>query len=156
MATRPEPADGLDPTALLGAWTFTRVIDDHLAGDEKRVVGRCEFAVATGGRIRWSETGTLYSANLELPVMRTSYLEPRGAGWFVTFEDGRDFHPWAPGEPVVHHCGADLYAGRVSAPGPEGFTVRWRVTGPKKDYTMTTALTREMTTALTREWRLPG
>lgn len=130
------------PTALLGAWTFTRVIDDHLAGDEKRVVGRCEIAEADRGRIRWSEEGTLYSSGMELPVSRTSYIEPRGDGWFVTFEDGRDFHPWSPGEAVVHPCGADLYAGQIDVPGPDGFTVRWRVTGPSKDYTMTTVLAR--------------
>lgn len=138
------PLDPLDPRALLGAWSFARVIDDHLAGDVKRVDGRAEFTAADAGRVRWAESGTLRSGTLELPVMRTSYLEPRGEGWFVTFEDGRDFHPWTPAADVVHHCGADLYAGRVwsAAVGEDAFTVRWRVTGPKKDYTMTTVLTR--------------
>ncbi|WP_024795640.1 DUF6314 family protein [Tomitella biformata] len=137
------PLDALDPATLLGAWTFSRVIDDHQAGDEKLVEGTAEFARADAGRIRWAESGTLHVGGQELPVMRTSYIEPRGDGWFVTFEDGRDFHPWAPGEAVDHHCGADLYSGQITATGPVGsFTVRWRVTGPKKDYTMTTVLTR--------------
>lgn len=135
--------DALDPRTLLGAWTFDRVIDDHLAGDEKTVAGTAEFSEAGDGRIRWSESGTLRAGGLELPITRTSFLEPRGDGWFVTFEDGRDFHPWAPGDAVTHPCGADLYTGQVSASAQAGaFTVRWRVTGPAKDYTMTTVLTR--------------
>lgn len=137
--------DSIDPRTLLGAWAFDRVIDDHLAGDEKTVTGAAEFAEAGDGRIRWSETGTLRVGGQELPVMRTSYIEPRGDGWFVTFEDGRDFHPWAPGQAVAHPCGADLYAGQISAGAGGGrsmFTVRWRVTGPAKDYTMTTVLSR--------------
>lgn len=145
--------DLLDPAALLGAWTFTRVIDDHRAGDEKRVFGEAQLFPADRGRIRWSESGVLHLGGQQLPVMRTSYVEPRGDGWFVTFEDGRDFHPWSPEESVVHQCGPDLYSGRISVDEPgrdaewsrEGadqFTVRWRVTGPKKDYTMTTVLRR--------------
>ena len=148
------PLDSLDPSALLGAWAFTRVIDDHLAEDVKHVAGDAEFVAVEGGRIRWSESGILRSGNQRLPVLRTNYLARRGDGWFVTFEDGRDFHPWSPEESVIHHCGPDLYSGRISlvdelgreaALSREGtgqFTVRWRVTGPKKDYTMTTVLRR--------------
>lgn len=77
--------------------------------------------------------------------------------WRVTFEDGRDFHPWTA-RPVEHACGHDLYEGHVetkpatglprttTAPAggrtttdagtDAGWTIRWRVTGPAKDYTM--------------------
>ncbi len=145
------PLDPLDPSALLGAWAFTRVIDDHLADDEKHVAGEAELVAVEDGRIRWSESGILRAGNQRLPVMRTNYLEPRGDDWFVTFEDGRDFHPWSPGASVVHHCGDDLYSGRIAvgdagresrAESVDSITVRWRVTGPQKDYTMTTVLRR--------------
>ncbi|RPF21134.1 DUF6314 family protein [Myceligenerans xiligouense] len=104
--------------------------------------------------------------------------------WRVTFEDGRDFHPWTA-LPVEHACGRDLYEGRVTpgsrtpnarpdagAAGPvtgparpandparlatgrtstaDGdplsgtptWSIRWRVTGPAKDYTMVTRYSR--------------
>ena len=63
------------------------------------------------------------------------------AGWWMRFDDGRDFHPWTPGEQVVHPCAPDTYCG-VVAGSPERWTVQWDVTGPRKDYTMRTVLTR--------------
>ena len=58
----------------------------------------------------------------------------------VTFADGRDFHPWRPGEVVEHPCNADLYRGLVHLPttGSRGWSVMWECTGPDKDYSMTT------------------
>jgi hypothetical protein len=73
------------------------------------------------------------------------------SGWRVTFEDGRDFHPWTAGA-VEHLCGRDLYAGGVAVPpdlSPSDPTpsdlsweLTWRVTGPEKDYTMHTTYAR--------------
>ncbi|HLT62528.1 MAG TPA: DUF6314 family protein, partial [Microlunatus sp.] len=55
-------------------------------------------------------------------------------------------HPWLPGRPVRHPCGADLYSGRIDAartdPLRDAWTVHWVVTGPNKDYTMTTEISR--------------
>lgn len=78
----------------------------------------------------------------EIPVNRTLFVELRDEGWFVTFDDGRDFHPWEPGEEVVHPCAADTYVGRIELVDPGTWTVEWHVTGPAKDYTMASRLTR--------------
>lgn len=130
------------PTSLLGAWTMTRTIDDRLKSEQSTVDGTTDLEMATDGRVRWSERGTLRTGELVLAVSRVLYVELRGGGWFVTFEDGRDFHPWAPGDEVVHPCAPDTYVGRVEVVDPDRWHVRWDVTGPAKDYTMTTALTR--------------
>lgn len=129
-----------DPLNLLGDWHFRRVIDDHLANERSRVVGTLTI-VADGDRIRWSESGELDWRGEKIEVSRVNFLQRRAGGWFVTFEDGRDFHPWAPGEPVVHDCGAAVYRGCVlQGSRDSAWTVEWHVEGPNKDYTMTTEL----------------
>lgn len=141
---------GPDPRTLLGAWRFERVIDDRLAGDRKTVEGTITLSDARP-RVRWSEEGVLHLDGQDLPVTRTMFVEPRGDGWYVVFEDGHDFHPWTTGEQVQHLCGRDLYSGRIDVggrpeeagrPEPVAWSVRWEVTGPEKDYTMTTWLRR--------------
>lgn len=134
----------IEPAALAGQWRFERDIVDRLAGCTKYVVGETTIADAGDGRMRWYESGTLRDGDLELPVFRTLFLAERGPEWVVTFDDGREFHDWAPGENVVHLCGADTYRGRidVAAGDRSAWTVVWTVTGPSKDYTMTTHLTR--------------
>lgn len=156
-----------DPTMLLGEWRFTRSIDDRAAGEAMSADGTLTLGVddgaeptgaqptgaapAAASRIRWSERGTLRIGGRELEVFRTMFVVRRGDGWFVLFEDGRDFHPWTAGEQVEHLCGADLYRGRIELDAPPGnagraapraWTVRWDVRGPAKDYTMVTRLTR--------------
>lgn len=60
----------------------------------------------------------------------------------MTFEDGRDFHPWTPGAQVVHPCAADLYTGRVDVEPPDRWRVVWECRGPAKNYRMESVLTR--------------
>lgn len=136
---------GVDPRDLLGDWVFERVVDDRLAGELLDVRGTTTLSATDGGAVRWAEEGVLRRGSLELPVSRVLHLVPGSEGWRVTFEDGRDFHPWEPGKEVVHLCGADTYRGLVEvAPGerPDSWSVVWRVIGPSKDYTMTTQLSR--------------
>lgn len=158
-----------DPRALLGAWAFERSIDDRAAGDVKTADGMITLSLARepdggceadgrGERIRWFEQGTLHIGGQGLPVTRTLFVVPRGAGWFVVFEDGHDFHPWTTGERVEHPCGADMYVGRIEVGGidtggpgspdvahavPAHWSVRWDVSGPNKDYTMVTRVYRD-------------
>lgn len=137
----PEPTVP-DPLTLLGAWAFDRTIDDRHGTDSCRVRGTTVLARDDDGRVRWSETGTLFRDDMELPVTRTLFVEPRPEGWFVTFEDGRDFHPWTPGAQVVHPCAADTYVGDIELIDADHWTIVWHVTGPAKDYTMSSTLTR--------------
>ena len=94
----------VDPIDLLGTWTLSRVVDDHLAGERREVVGTAELAEVEPGRVRWSESGTMTWPGHTVPVTRTLYVVREDDGWFVRFEDGRPFHPWAVGHQVDHPC----------------------------------------------------
>ena len=148
-----------DPRALLGDWTFDRVVTDHLASETLTVRGRTSFELVDQDRVRWTEQGTMRRAGGEVEVSRELFVVRRDDAWTVTFSDGRDFHPWVPNRRVEHLCGADTYRGLAdfgpragagtSASGPahedppaEQWTLTWWVSGPRKDYEMVTRLTR--------------
>lgn len=145
-----------DPRALLGDWTFDRVVTDHLASETITVRGRTSFELVDPGRVRWTEHGTLRRAGGEAEVSRELFVVRRDDGWTVTFSDGRDFHPWVPNRRVEHLCGADTYRGLAEFgagvgtsanrahedPPGEQWTLTWWVSGPRKDYEMVTRLTR--------------
>lgn len=143
-----------DPCVLAGRWGLARSIDDRITGQASTVTGYTELTVETADRVRWDEAGTLTMGGREYPVSRTLVIARHSDVWMVTFADGRPFHPWTPGEHVVHPCGADLYVGSIDALPesesesgagvPARWMVEWTVTGPRKDYTMTTLLTRRV------------
>ena len=141
----------MDPFRLVGTWDFRREIR-HADGAEYSADGEARFSVVDDGRVRWAEHGTLRWAAGTTPVTRTLFIvrepvrdggaAPDGGavpGWHVTFEDGRDFHPWTAGA-VEHLCGRDLYQGGIEAPArpTSSWELRWHVTGPEKDYLMHT------------------
>lgn len=128
------------PLWLIGTWTFERDLIDRQHGVDGRVAGDMIFT-AEDDRIRWHESGTLTWGDVHTPVTRTLFLTGGTDGWFVTFEDGRFFHDWRPGNPVRHPCGADDYTGQIDA-DPDSMIITWNVSGPGKDYTSTTQLTR--------------
>ncbi|MEQ4499640.1 DUF6314 family protein [Nocardioides kribbensis] len=124
----------------MGTWSVERDIDDRHDGLRRSVVGLAELALLVDGRVRWHEHGTMSWPGMSVPVSRTLYVEPRAQGWWVTFEDGRDFHPWEPGVQVDHPCGRDHYRGLLEPGSPAGgWTITWEVRGPAKDYTMVAA-----------------
>ncbi|MCW2866775.1 MAG: hypothetical protein JWR20_963 [Marmoricola sp.] len=133
-----------DPTALLGTWVLDRDVEDRRAGERHRVEGTLELGADAPDRIRWTESGTWHHPGGAVEVSRQLWLE-RAAGsggdWWVRFEDGRDFHPWRPGEEVVHPCAPDTYRGLVTGT-LQGWEITWVVTGPAKDHTLRTRLTR--------------
>ena len=145
----------MDPLRLVGTWRFLREIR-HDDGAAYTADGEAELTAQDDGRVRWAEQGTLRWDGGSTPVTRTLFLVraagpygelvPDGEvapGWRVTFEDGRDFHPWTAGA-VEHLCGRDLYAGglAVAAVPAQDWELRWRVTGPEKAYLMHTRYTR--------------
>lgn len=140
------------PSQLLGSWSFTRSIAEHRTGARYRAHGTARFSPATGGRVRWFEEGVLTTDGGSRPFTRTLFLVPGAQGWTVTFEDGRFFHPWVDGR-VTHLCGRDTYRGDIAGPQSSGtgggqdrepascdagWQITWTVSGPHKDYTMTT------------------
>lgn len=131
-----------DPVTLLGDWSFVRTVEDRLGGEVLRVDGALSLVEEGLSRIRWHERGVMRRETGDLEVFRVLFLVEGEAGWLVTFEDGRPFHPWRVGEWVEHPCAADLYRGLVKADGSELWSVTWQVSGPRKDYVMTTHLGR--------------
>lgn len=126
-----------DPTALLGSWTLTRVVDDRLAGERRDVRGIASLEQESPDRIRWHEAGTMTWGGRSVPVSRTLYVVRADGAWTVHFEDGRVFHPWAVGSWVDHPCTPDHYRGLIEI-GAAHWTVEWQARGPEKDYVMRT------------------
>lgn len=61
----------------------------------------------------------------------------------VFFEDGRFFHAVpAQGGETDHWCDPDMYKGSYDFTQWPQFEVKWRVTGPRKDYLSQTLYTR--------------
>lgn len=138
----------VSPVELLGRWRLERDVEDR-RGPRRTVAGTLTLTRVDDDRVRWFECGTMTWQGQSAEVTRELALVRRNSGgWTVCFADGREFHAWQPGERVHHPCGADRYDGLVQAleRDPSGvvtvWTVRWDVTGPTKDYTMTTRLTR--------------
>jgi hypothetical protein len=130
-----------DPATLLGEWQLARTIHDRLSGQQSRIDGTLALEAVSPHRIRWEEQGHWHQPTGDVAVRRGLWLvrDVDSADWWVRFEDERPFHPWTPGELVVHPCDPDTYRGVVSGT-PDRWTVEWDVTGPVKDYRMVTEL----------------
>lgn len=134
------------PLDLLGSWTLERTVDDRTTGETRSVDGSTTLSLLDDGRVRWDENGVMRWSGHEVPVSRTLFVEPRDDDWFVTFEDGRPFHPWSTETPVDHDCPPDVYTGTITTDGDGAGTRSWSITwtarGPAKDYTMVSLLAR--------------
>ena len=136
------------PLVLLGRWHLDRVIDDRLAGERVVVDAEACLDRSGDGRVRWHEEGLLRRPSQPgaASVFRTLWVEPPHddePAWWVTFEDGRRFHPWSPGTQVEHPCAPDVYRGLVEVVDPDRtWSVVWQARGPRKDYTITSAYRR--------------
>lgn len=124
---------------FLGLWRLSRVIEDARAGQVAQFEGRVVFTEAAGGLVQ-SEAGTLHLPGQPPMTATRRYLwRPGAARIAVFFEDGRFFHDIVPG-PVpeaTHDCPPDHYHVAYDFTGWPGWSNRWRVTGPRKNYTMT-------------------
>lgn len=125
---------------LIGRWQLARVIEDHRAGETSNLSGTLELSETPFG-LAWEEQLTWHRAEGDVAAERHLRVVRTDDGWWVRFEDGRDFHPWRPGEQVVHECAPDTYRGTVTGTTQE-WTVVWEATGPAKDYRIRTMLTR--------------
>lgn len=136
----------VEPTELLGTWHLERRIVDRSGGGARfgRVTGTLTLRRDGSGRdVTWCERGTLAWGGQHLAVSRDLRVVPRDDGWIVCFDDGRVFHPWLPGTPVVHPCAADTYRGLVAIdPGGTELRVLWHAEGPSKDRRLFTRCTR--------------
>ncbi len=128
-------ASAVAPPSLVGRWSLRRRVIDRVVGTAGEVDGTLTLAPMPGG-VRWFEEGTLHWGGHDYAVHRELHLVAPAAGaggWQVRFADGRDFHPWTPGEVVRHPCRADEYCGLVVVDRSAlRLRVLWDVTGPAK------------------------
>jgi Family of unknown function (DUF6314) len=135
---------------LRGRWRADRIIEDFRSGQRGSFDGVATFAANSGtaaaGGLTYEEQGELRFGGHRGPASRSLIYQPGTAGTArVLFADGRPFFDLdlATGTCRAEHpCRSDRYELTVHVLGPDCYVERWRVTGPEKDYAMTTTLTR--------------
>jgi uncharacterized protein DUF6314 len=135
---------------LLGDWSIAREVRDHRAGRPGSFCGKASFVPEPGGRaglqLDYRELGELRMGRHRGPASRSlRYRERPDGAADVRFPDGRPFYRRdlrAGCCQAEHRCGADLYLVSVRVLSGDSFTERWRVTGPAKDYEMTSTYLR--------------
>ena len=126
---------------LAGTWRVLRVVR-HGDGTAHRFEGQARWS-PEGPGWRSVETGRLMQGGQAFEARRETIWTPRGDGIDVAFGDGRFFHhiPFGPQASAAHDCPPDDYRLRYDFRAWPLWSVRWRVTGPRKDYR---ALTRHV------------
>lgn len=133
---------------LAGEWDVVRQIADHRSGQVGSFRGRASFRppVSQPSVLDFTEHGELRFGGHEGPASRSlRYYGRTDGGADVRFADGREFYRLdlrGGACQAVHPCHADRYAVTVTCLSPDSFTEVWQVTGPAKDYDMTTVYTR--------------
>jgi hypothetical protein len=135
-------------TRLAGAWAFDRVIEGQ--GSMK---GLATFASLDAENLAYREQGHLKLLNgIELEAEREYVFRERDRGFEVLFKENppRLFHAielaasdgGALSGSAGHLCNLDDYQSTYTFLADGRFAVRHVVSGPRKDYTMTTTYTR--------------
>lgn len=118
------------PSELAGEWSFRRRLADLPTGRFGSAEGTLTLDPV---RRVWSESGQLTWSGRRAPMRRTMGFAFFAGEWWMTFADGRAFHPWRLGEVVEHPCRSDVYRGLLvldrAADRPR---IGWDVTGPGK------------------------
>ncbi|WP_371154448.1 DUF6314 family protein [Jannaschia sp. 2305UL9-9] len=123
-----------DLTAFAGLWRVARVIR-HADGQVARFSGQAEWR-AEGDGWRSAEVGTLTQGATAFEARRETLWQADGDTIAVSFADGRPFHHIPPvARPrATHDCPPDDYRLAYDFTAWPHWSVRWRVTGPRKDY----------------------
>lgn len=141
-------ATGSTGDFLRGCWRAERVITDFRSGTTGSFSGTAAFTPrpAVPAPLVYREEGELTFGGHRGPASRSLlYLPATDGSAKVLFADGRPFFTLnlRAGVCVAEHpCGGDSYQVTVRVLGPDAYTESWRVTGPGKDYLMTTTFTR--------------
>jgi hypothetical protein len=133
---------------LAGAWSFDRVVEG-----QGTMQGNATFTPLDQDRLAYREQGRLRLPNgTELQAEREYIFERCDGGFEVFFKETppRLFHviALAPrvggglGGAADHLCNLDTYRSSYTFLPDGGFVVRHVVSGPRKDYTMTTTYAR--------------
>lgn len=130
---------------LRGAWSLERELADRAATRRGRARGRAVFA-PDGAALRYREEGILTLGDYRGAFFRDGlYRFPTPARAEVAFADGRPFHDldlthgaWR----ACHRCGDDRYEGRFAVLHADAWQAVWRVTGPRKDWVLSSRFRR--------------
>lgn len=130
-----------------GAWRIRREIADALSGPG-RFVGQATLTRAGPDDMLYAEEGVLTLAQGGSFAAARQYHwteEPGAGGVRVHFADGRFFHRFDLGTraEAAHFCDPDQYDVTYDFTNWPRWSSSWRVTGPRKDYTMQSWFTRE-------------
>lgn len=117
--------------ALAGPWRTHRVIR-HADGTRLRFDGTSDWRPA-GTLLRCCEQGTLRQGDTSFQASRETLWRATPQAIEVMFADGRPFHR-IDGPDAHHDCPPDDYRLRYDFGAWPKWSVRWRVTGPRKDY----------------------
>ena len=122
-----------EPDELVGRWSIDRDLEDVRAGRRGHFTGMLSVEPATHG-YRWLNYGSFTWGDYQGSAERQLGLSVRDGEWWMTFADGRAFHPWRYNARLVHPCADDLYRGSVSYDPSSSDRMRicWEVTGPRK------------------------
>lgn len=129
-----------------GAWAVSRRVDDRLAGQVVQAEGQVVLKPGDGGDLIYDEVLSLHIPGRAAMKATRRYLwRSDDEGIRVCFDDGRFFHRITLGAAEsadTHDCPPDLYAGRYDFSRWPHWSAEWKVSGPRKDYVMTTVFMR--------------
>lgn len=127
-----------------GRWRIERQIEDRRNGPPGRFVGMAEFAPAED-TLRYVEEGTLTLGNgPPMKAVRRYRYGAKGDRIVVTYPDGKPFYSFDPAQGIgTHFCVPDVYRVSHDFSGWPSWLMRWDVSGPKKDYTVTSLYLRD-------------
>ncbi|TRD20779.1 DUF6314 family protein [Palleronia caenipelagi] len=123
---------------FVGKWTLRREIEDRRAGQTGHFEGEARFVPFADG-LRYEEEGTLYLGPQPMHAAQSHLWSSIGDLIRVTFSDGRPFHDFDASEvaPTARHdCAPDIYLVTYAFPNWPDWSVKWEVSGPRKDYTL--------------------
>lgn len=130
MKTVPQLSD------FKGVWQVSRRIENRL-GASGHFEGQARFTAA-GGALIYREEGMLHLGGAAMRATRGYLWRAEGGRIIVDHEGGAPFHSFDPGRPRAEHlCPPDRYRVTYDFAGWPDWTAVWTVSGPAKDYTMT-------------------
>lgn len=128
-----------------GLWRLERRISDAL-GPDALFTGTARFT-PDGQGLMLHEAGQLQLAGQGGFQAERRYLwRQEGGEIAVFFADGRDFHRFDPAQGKAaadHWCDPDTYKVQYDFAAWPTWCAEWRVTGPRKDYTMHSVYARD-------------
>jgi len=121
-----------------GVWQLSRQIEDARAGLSGHLQGEVRFEQGQGGLIVTERGQLTYGLGAPLQAERRYVWRSEAGGIAVFFNDERPFHWFSAEETNARHdCPPDLYHVQYDFSAWPVWTASWQVTGPRKDYVMT-------------------